>query len=136
MRQELRFACRALLRSRGYASAAVVALALGLGVNITVGAVAWGQRRLRAPDCRERLRMTAQAFRQPRRLQIQIAGSTAATWMIQTTRAEFDTPDFAIPAGASLLELTSLDGATPAGADPRRLSNAVYDAALVPQPRR
>jgi hypothetical protein len=89
-----------------------------------------------AAPARVRLRMTAQAFSQPRRLQIQIAGSTAATWMIQTTRAEFDTPDFAIPAGASFLELTSLDGATPAGADPRRLSIAVYDAALVPQSRR
>jgi putative ABC transport system permease protein len=41
MRQELRFACRALLRSRGYASAAIITLALGLGVNIAVGTVAW-----------------------------------------------------------------------------------------------
>src|SRR5258707_10963768 len=41
MLQELRFAYRALLRSRGYAGAAVITLALGLGVNIAVATVAW-----------------------------------------------------------------------------------------------
>jgi putative ABC transport system permease protein len=41
MLQELRFAYRALLRSRGYAGAAVITLALGLGVNIAVTTVAW-----------------------------------------------------------------------------------------------
>src|SRR5687767_8667734 len=41
MGRELRFACRALLRSRGYAGAAVTTLALGLGVNIAVATVAW-----------------------------------------------------------------------------------------------
>ena len=86
-----------------------------------------------AAPARARLRVTAQAFGHPRRLQLQIAGSPVVTWAIQTTRAEFDTPEFAIPAGASFLELTSLDGATPAGADPRRLSIAVYDAALLPE---
>jgi hypothetical protein len=89
-----------------------------------------------AASTRMGLRMTAQAFGQPRRLQIQIAGSTVATRVIQTTRAEFETPEFAIPAGASFLELTSLDGAAPAGADPRRLSIAIYDVALLSQSRR
>lgn len=41
MLQELRFACRALLRSRGYAGAAVITLAFGLGVNVAVATVAW-----------------------------------------------------------------------------------------------
>src|SRR4051794_36443928 len=41
MLQELRFAYRALLRSRGYRAAAVITLALGLGVNIAVATVAW-----------------------------------------------------------------------------------------------
>jgi hypothetical protein len=41
MLQELRFAYRALLRSRSYAGAAVITLALGLGVNIAVATVAW-----------------------------------------------------------------------------------------------
>jgi predicted permease len=41
MLQELRFAYRTLLRNRGYAGAAVITLALGLGVNIAVATVAW-----------------------------------------------------------------------------------------------
>src|SRR3954469_9413175 len=41
MLQELRFAYRALLRSRGYMAAAAITLALGLGVNIAVANVAW-----------------------------------------------------------------------------------------------
>ena len=41
MLQELRFACCALLQSRGYAGATLVTLALGLGVNIAVATVAW-----------------------------------------------------------------------------------------------
>lgn len=41
MRQELRFAYRALLRCRGYAGTAVITLALGLGANIAVATVAW-----------------------------------------------------------------------------------------------
>jgi predicted permease len=41
MRQELRFACRALVRSPTYAAAVIVTLVLGLGVNIAVATVAW-----------------------------------------------------------------------------------------------
>lgn len=41
MLQELRFAHRALLRSPGYVGAAVVTLALGIGVNIAVASFAW-----------------------------------------------------------------------------------------------
>jgi hypothetical protein len=80
---------------------------------------------------RVRLRMTAQAFSRARRLQIRMHGSTVATWPVQTTRADFETLEFDIPAGASFLELASLDGAPPAGVDPRRLSIAVYDAELL-----
>ena len=41
MRQELKFACRALVRSPTYAAAVIVTLVLGLGVNIAVATVAW-----------------------------------------------------------------------------------------------
>jgi hypothetical protein len=77
------------------------------------------------------LRLTAQAFGRARRLEIRMQGSAVATWTIQTTRADFETPEFDIPAGSSFLELTSLDGATAAGADPRRLSFAMYSAELL-----
>jgi hypothetical protein len=85
-----------------------------------------------AAPARVRLRITAQAFSRARRLQIRSQGAEVATWPVQLSRADFETPEFAIPAGVSFLELTSLDGATPAGSDPRPLSIAVYDAELLP----
>jgi hypothetical protein len=81
-----------------------------------------------------RLRITAQAFSRARRLQLRLAGSEVATWSIEVTRAEVETPEFGIPAGISFLELISLDGTTSAGADPRRLSIALYDAELLREP--
>jgi len=83
-----------------------------------------------------RLRITAQAFSRARRLQLRLAGSEVATWSIEVTRAQVETPEFAIPAGFSFLELVSLDGTTSAGADPRRLSIALYDAELLRSPAR
>ena len=68
-------------------------------------------------------------FRRP--LEIRMQGSVVATWAIETTRTDFETPEFDIPAGSSFLELTSLDGATAPGPDPRRLSVAVYSAELL-----
>jgi hypothetical protein len=84
-----------------------------------------------AAPTRLRLRLTAQAFGRARRLEIRMQGTVVARWTIQTTRADFETPEFNVPAGASFLELISLDGATAAGADPRRLSFAVYRAELL-----
>src|SRR5437763_12042664 len=41
MIQDLRYAGRALVQHRGYASAIILTLALGLGVNTAIGAVVW-----------------------------------------------------------------------------------------------
>lgn len=41
MFQDVRYACRALVRNRAYASATIVTLALGLGVNTAVATVVW-----------------------------------------------------------------------------------------------
>lgn len=41
MFQDVRYACRALVRSRAYASATIVTLALGLGVNTAVATIVW-----------------------------------------------------------------------------------------------
>jgi hypothetical protein len=84
-----------------------------------------------AAPARVRVRVTAQAFGKVRRLQLRIGGSEIATWAVQRDRSDFETPAFAVPVGTSFIELTSLDEAAPAGADPRRLSIAVYDAELL-----
>jgi hypothetical protein len=84
-----------------------------------------------AAPARVRVRIAAQAFSRTRRLRVRLAGSEVATWAVQPSRADFETPEFAIQAGASFLELISLDGATSAGVDARRLSIAVFDAELL-----
>jgi hypothetical protein len=84
-----------------------------------------------AAPARVRLRLSALAFGTMRRLQLRTRGSEIATWAIQRDRSDFEPPAFDVPAGTSFVELTSLDGAATAGADPRRLGIAVYDAELI-----
>jgi hypothetical protein len=89
-----------------------------------------------APEpSRVRLRLSAQAFGRSRRLELRLGGAVVATWTIARDRSEVVTPAFAVPAGASFAELISLDGASPAGADPRHLSIALFGAELVPSDR-
>jgi hypothetical protein len=78
-----------------------------------------------------RLRLTAQAFDRPRRLELRSGDVVIATWTIPRDRVDAETPEFAVPAGASFVELISLDGAAQAGADPRHLSVALFGAELV-----
>lgn len=84
-----------------------------------------------AAPARVRVRMTVQAFATIRRLQLRIGGSEIVTWAIRRDRSDFETPAFDVQAGTSFVELTSLDETASAGADPRRLSIAVYDAELL-----
>jgi hypothetical protein len=78
-----------------------------------------------------RVRLTAVAFGQPRRLALRLGATAIATWTIARDRSEIVTPVFAVPAGVSFVELIALDGASPAGEDPRRLSIALFGAELV-----
>jgi len=77
------------------------------------------------------LRLTLQALNRARRLRLAIDGSEIATLLIATDRAVYESPAFSVPSGASFIELSSLDGAESPGADVRRLSVAIFDAALV-----
>jgi hypothetical protein len=58
-------------------------------------------------------------------------GSEIATLPVTDARSEFTTPWFQIDAGSRFLELRRLDGAASLGADPRRLSIAVFDLELL-----
>jgi len=80
---------------------------------------------------RVRLHLAAQAFGHVRRIRIGIGGSEIATLPVTDARSEFTTPWFQIDAGSRFLELRSLDGAASPGADPRRLSVAVFDLELL-----
>ncbi len=78
-----------------------------------------------------RLRLTAQAFGPRRRIQLRLGDVEIATLSIAGPRSTYETRLFQLPAGSALVELTSLDGTASPGADPRRLSVALYQAELV-----
>ena len=80
---------------------------------------------------RVRLHLAAQAFGHVRRIRIGIGGSEIATLPVTDARSEFTTPWFQIDAGSRFLELRRPDGAASPGADPRRLSVAVFDLELL-----
>ena len=77
-----------------------------------------------------RLRMTAQAFGRPRHLRLSIGDSEIAILPTTTSRSDFETPSFRIPAGLSFVDFNSVDGSDSAGADLRRLSVALFHVAL------
>lgn len=74
-----------------------------------------------------RLRVDARAHGRPRRIRLSTAAGDVATWNVPAERTTFETGDFQLPAGPSVIRFDSLDGADPAGGgDPRRLSIAVF----------
>jgi hypothetical protein len=77
------------------------------------------------------LQLTLQAFGRPRRLRVAVGGVEIATLLVTRDREVYGTASFSVPAGPTFIELTSLDGAGSPGADPRRLSIAMFDAELV-----
>jgi hypothetical protein len=83
-----------------------------------------------------RLRLRGWAFERPRRLAVWLDGEMIAEWEIQPQAGEYESRAFTAPPGSHTLNLVSLDGAgTPGDLDPRRLSVAVTEISLEPQPR-
>jgi hypothetical protein len=79
-----------------------------------------------------RLKITARSFNRPRRLRIPAGSTEIATLLIQTNIAEYQTNQFELPAGTSVMTLESLEpGESPASGDPRRLSIAVFRIEIV-----
>jgi hypothetical protein len=74
-----------------------------------------------------RLKITARSFNRPRRLKVSVGATEISTLLVSEGQAEYQTPEFELPAGTSVLKLESLDpGESPSTGDPRRLSIAVF----------
>ena len=74
-----------------------------------------------------RMKITARALAQPRRLRVSIGDTEIATLLVSANRGEHQTDRFQLPAGTSVISLASLDGTdSPGSGDPRQLSIAVY----------
>jgi hypothetical protein len=80
-----------------------------------------------------RLRISAQAFKQPRRAQLMLNGAVVDVVSVGVQRADYETAAFNLPEGLSFLDLVSLDGAESPGPDPRRLSIALFGLQIVVQ---
>jgi hypothetical protein len=78
-----------------------------------------------------RLKFTAQAFGKPRRVELRLDGAVLATISVTADRKEFETTAFRLNPDGRFLELVSLDGADSPGADPRRLSIALFRLELI-----
>lgn len=79
-----------------------------------------------------RLKIIARALNKPRRLKLSIEGVEIATLLVSPNRGEYQTSDFTLPTGNSVIALESLDGSeAPGTGDPRRLSVAVFRVELV-----
>lgn len=81
-----------------------------------------------------RLRVDTRAHARPRRIRLSIAAGDIATWEVPPTRTTFETGNFQLPAGPSVIRFDSLDGADAAGGgDPRRLSIALFGVHVLMQ---
>lgn len=78
-----------------------------------------------------RLKLTAQAFRRLRHVKLSIGATEIATLAIVTERTDDETPSFQVPAGLTFIDFRSLEGAESPGADPRRLSVAMFRIELI-----
>lgn len=74
-----------------------------------------------------RLKLNARSINRPRRLKVSVGSTEISTFQIGEGHAEYQTPEFELPAGTNVVTLESLDpGESPATGDPRRLSIAVF----------
>jgi hypothetical protein len=74
-----------------------------------------------------RMKIVARALNKPRRLRLALGATEIATLLIAPQREEYQTGEFKVPAGTSIISLQSLDGSeSPGGNDPRRLSVAIF----------
>jgi hypothetical protein len=78
------------------------------------------------------LKIVARALNKPRRLRVALSSTEIATLLIAPNRGEFQTGEFTLPVGTSVISLESLDGSESPGADdPRRLSVAIFRIELM-----
>jgi hypothetical protein len=77
-----------------------------------------------------RLRLTAHAFDETRRLRIARDGVELTTIAVGLGIRRYETPPFELTAGVHYLDVESLDGAKSPGNDPRRLSVAIHEVVL------
>jgi hypothetical protein len=79
-----------------------------------------------------RMKIVARALNKPRRLRVALGTTEIATLLIDPRREEYQTGEFTVPAGTSIISLESLDGSESPGAnDPRRLSVAIFRIELL-----
>lgn len=79
-----------------------------------------------------RLKITARSINRPRRLKVSAGTTEIATLQVQTSIAEYQTNQFELPVGTSVLTLESLEpGESPASGDSRKLSIAVFRIEIV-----
>lgn len=79
-----------------------------------------------------RVKITARSLNRPRRLKVSVATTETATFLVQETRAEYQSSEFVLPGGTTVITLESLEpGESPASGDPRRLSIAVFRIEIV-----
>jgi hypothetical protein len=80
-----------------------------------------------------RFRLDTRAHGRSRRIEITVGDAHIATWEVPTTRSVFETGNFRLAPGTSLVRFDSADGADPAeGDDQRRLSITVFQFELLP----
>ena len=73
------------------------------------------------------LKVTARSFNRSRRLKMSLGSREISTFPVGEEHAEYQTPEFELPAGTHVLTLESLDaGESPSTGDPRMLSIAVF----------
>lgn len=79
-----------------------------------------------------RVKVTARSFNRPRRLRVSAGPTEIATFLVHEVGAEYQTPEFELPAGTTVMTLESLEpGESPATGDPRLLSIAVFRIEIV-----
>jgi hypothetical protein len=80
---------------------------------------------------RLRIDMRLQSFRRPRQVRFSIDGRTIAEVSAGLDVAPATTNAFDVAAGTTFVTIESVEGSTPAGADPRRLSVAFHELRLI-----
>jgi hypothetical protein len=79
-----------------------------------------------------RLKLWARSFNRARRLRVSAGSTEVSTFLVGEGHAQYQTPEFELPAGTNVLTFESLDpGESPTTGDPRRLSIAVFRIEIV-----
>jgi hypothetical protein len=89
---------------------------------------------LSTDSARVRLQLILEAFGRPRRVRVEVNAVEITTLSVAQARGLYQVSSFQIPGGTTFIDLKSVDGADSPGADPRRLSVALFKAELVTAP--